>query len=144
MIEVDVADYCQNCPRLVAETEKMTIHAQTGTYTETKIKCGRASRCAELVDYLKKNIENEGQKPELEKAQEKAPEKVPEKVPEAAKAQEKQESKWTKWWKRLRDRLCWIDVWDVLGTAWCIAGTAVAICVTIGVIAITIIAFGQA
>lgn len=111
MIKVVVADYCQNCPRFEAAAEKVKLYiaknAQgvTEQYADTEIRCANASNCAAIEAYIRKKLENESQQPE------------PEEEPEAAKAPEKQESKRAKWWKRLADRLRWIDVWDVLGTA---------------------------
>lgn len=121
MIKVVVADYCQNCPRFEAATGKMKLYigkdaqGETEQYADTEIRCANASNCAAIEANLRKKIENEGPQPE------------PEKEPEAAKAPEKQESKWTKWWKRLRDRLCWIDVWDVLDAAFVVFAVAAAI-----------------
>lgn len=109
MIKVVVADYCQNCPRFEAATGKMKLYigkdaqGETEQYADTEIRCANASNCAAIEANLRKKIENEGPQPE------------PEKEPEVVPAPEKQESRWAKWWKQLRDRLRWIDVWDIFG-----------------------------
>lgn len=111
MIKVVVADYCQNCPRFEAAAGEMNQYiakdAQGGTeqHADTEIRCANASNCAAIEAHLRKKIENESQQLE------------PEKEPKAVLVPEKQESKWTKWWERLRDRLCWIDAWDVIDAA---------------------------
>lgn len=121
MIKVVVADYCQNCPRFEAAAGKMNQYiekdAQGGTeqHADTEIRCANASNCAAIEAHLRKKIENESKQLE------------PEKEPKAVLVPEKQESKWTKWWKRLRDRLCWIDVWDVLDAAFVVFAVAAAI-----------------
>ena len=113
MIKVDVADYCQNCPRFEEAAEKMKMNTPTGTYADTVIRCANESNCAAIEAHLRKKIENESPQPE------------PGKEPKAVLAPEKQESKWAKWWERLRDRLCWIDAWDVFDAA-CVVSTVVA------------------
>lgn len=119
MIKVVVADYCQNCPRFEAAAGKRTLYigkdaqGETKQYVDTEIRCANARNCAAIEAHIRKKIENENPQPE------------PKKEPEAEKNQEKQESKWAKWWERLRDRLCWIDAWDVFDAA-CVVSTVVA------------------
>ena len=119
MIKVVVADYCQNCPRFEAAAGKRTLYigkdaqGETKQYVDTEIRCANARNCAAIEAHIRKKIENENPQPE------------PKKEPEAEINQEKQESKWAKWWKRLADRLCWIDAWDVIDAA-CVVSTVVA------------------
>lgn len=101
MIEVDVADYCQNCPEFEPVAEKAVLYSGEEHHADMAVRCKHKYRCKGMEKKIREKIENEGQQPE------------PEKEPEPVKAPEKQESKWTKWWKRLRNRLCWIDAWDV-------------------------------
>lgn len=49
-IELEVEDYCQNCPDFEAQT---TTLATLGRIYDTTITCKRKRRCAGLVRYLK-------------------------------------------------------------------------------------------
>lgn len=63
MINLKVEDYCQNCPDFEADVDKEKLYQhdlfefEPIMISETVVTCTRAHRCANLVRYLKKEIE---------------------------------------------------------------------------------------
>ena len=65
MIKLKVEDYCQNCPDFKGEVHKEKFHSDNFMnfdrepiiFSETVVTCVKAHRCANLVRYLKKEIE---------------------------------------------------------------------------------------
>lgn len=55
MIELKVEDYCQNCPDFYPESNMVLVGTNS---LSTIISCEKARRCAGLVRYLKKEIED--------------------------------------------------------------------------------------
>lgn len=124
MLKLIAEDYCQSCPMFEMAVEQaraceITPDGERAIAADTVVRCAHAGSCAAIADYLRKKIGDTCPLP--------AAKEEPKKEPEAVPVPEKQESKWAKWWERLRDRLCWIDVWDVLDAAFVVFAVAAAI-----------------
>lgn len=57
MIQLDVNDYCQDCPAFVPMAEKFSDFAQNTVITT--VCCESQKKCARLVQYLERKVKKD-------------------------------------------------------------------------------------
>lgn len=61
MIRLEVEDYCQDCRAFEPETDTNVLYSVNGEFSvETVITCERRNWCRNLVRYLEKRVEKDG------------------------------------------------------------------------------------
>lgn len=58
MIQLEIKDYCQDCPAFEPMIEKFTDYTQNSVITT--VCCESEKKCARLVQYLERKMKNAG------------------------------------------------------------------------------------